>query len=175
MVKQDSMNVFLGCYIPNEMSVHLWDLDSDYYLHNRSSRPPTPHTNRILHQVNLVTARDEIDKEKEKSAPFPIDNVTSGIDIRNTAVAQEVLREKIAKRYFIKCGTNQQEDAVCVDTTALERESESAVGGFHKKISGRSSYSSSTVGKSQGEDQEKREVRPDGANLGPESGISSHP
>ena len=29
------MNVFLGFYVPHDMLVPLWDLDSDYYLHNK--------------------------------------------------------------------------------------------------------------------------------------------
>ena len=56
MVKQDAMNVFLGFYIPNEMLVPLWDLDSDYHLHNRISRPPTPYIDRILYEQRHATA-----------------------------------------------------------------------------------------------------------------------
>ena len=40
-VKQDSMNLFLGCYRPGCESnpLHLWDLESDYLLHNKILRP----------------------------------------------------------------------------------------------------------------------------------------
>ena len=34
------MNVFLGFYVPHDMHVPLWDLESDYYLHNKVRRPP---------------------------------------------------------------------------------------------------------------------------------------
>ncbi|KAI8812473.1 polyphosphoinositide phosphatase [Cladochytrium replicatum] len=34
--KQDAINLFLGNYIPTETTVHLWELPSDYYLHNES-------------------------------------------------------------------------------------------------------------------------------------------
>ena len=33
-VKQDAMNLFLGCFIPSTTEPTLWDTDSDYYLHN---------------------------------------------------------------------------------------------------------------------------------------------
>lgn len=33
-LKQDAMNLFLGYYIPYEMHVPLWEIESDYYLHN---------------------------------------------------------------------------------------------------------------------------------------------
>jgi len=35
------MNVFLGFYVPHDMLVPLWDLDSDYYLHNKVRYPDT--------------------------------------------------------------------------------------------------------------------------------------
>ena len=40
-VKQDSMNLFLGYYRPGSERnpLHLWDLESDYLLHNRILRP----------------------------------------------------------------------------------------------------------------------------------------
>ena len=50
MVKQDAMNVFLGFYVPNEMIQPLWDLDSDYFLHNKTLRPPVPSVNKILYR-----------------------------------------------------------------------------------------------------------------------------
>lgn len=33
-LKQDAMNLFLGYYIPHRHSLPLWDMESDYYLHN---------------------------------------------------------------------------------------------------------------------------------------------
>ena len=165
MVKQDSMNVFLGCYIPNEMSVHLWDLDSDYYLHNRSFRPPTPYTNRFLHEVNLLKVKTE------KSISSSTNISPSGTDGRNAA--EEGLRDKIAKRYFIKCGSNRQEDIVCMDTTAAENAPDRYSHGQHQEVS--NSSSSLIVDKSRRKSQRQFEsdVRTDGAYLGLESGISS--
>ena len=165
MVKQDAMNVFLGCYIPTEMSVHLWDLDSDYYLHNRSYRPPTPHTNRILHEVNLLTAKKEKGEGKEEKSGY-LDGLTCGADSR--VIAEDVLGEKIAKRYFIKCGTNRQEDAGCMQTIA----GESALRGFHRVQNVTGSSSSLAVGEGGGEKQGEGRVGHDGVDLRLESGIS---
>ena len=33
-LRQDAMNLFLGYYIPSRHTVPLWELESDYYLHN---------------------------------------------------------------------------------------------------------------------------------------------
>lgn len=33
-LKQDAMNLFLGYYIPSRHTVPLWEMESDYYLHN---------------------------------------------------------------------------------------------------------------------------------------------
>lgn len=49
MVKQDAMNIFLGCFVPAESSIPLWDLESDYHLHNISLHPPRPKIYRILY------------------------------------------------------------------------------------------------------------------------------
>lgn len=32
--KQDAINLFLGYYMPNNTGKPLWELDTDYYLHN---------------------------------------------------------------------------------------------------------------------------------------------
>lgn len=32
--KQDAINLFLGYYVPNSTDKPLWELDTDYYLHN---------------------------------------------------------------------------------------------------------------------------------------------
>lgn len=50
MVKQDAMNLFLGYFIPSESSIPLWDLESDYLLHNLLLRPPSPLTDLVLYK-----------------------------------------------------------------------------------------------------------------------------
>ncbi|RLN67359.1 hypothetical protein BBJ29_008081 [Phytophthora kernoviae] len=39
--KQDAINIFLGHFVPSEDSPPLWELDSDYYLHNFEVRNGT--------------------------------------------------------------------------------------------------------------------------------------
>ena len=82
------MNVFLGFYIPNEMLVPLWDLDSDYYLHNRISRPPTPYINRILYEENRIN----------------IESLKAGRATGSVAVQTpewSLRQEGLARKYFV--------------------------------------------------------------------------
>ena len=82
------MNVFLGFYIPSETSMHLWDLDSDYYLHNRYLRPPTPYINRILYEQNRLNRSN---------------SETNSVDDKNIASHTSQSRHlKISKKYFIQ-------------------------------------------------------------------------
>ena len=40
--KQQSINVFLGVYVPASETCPLWDLASDFLLHNAKPRGATP-------------------------------------------------------------------------------------------------------------------------------------
>ena len=42
------MNVFLGCFVPSQSAIPLWDLESDYPLHNHALRPPAPSLDQVL-------------------------------------------------------------------------------------------------------------------------------
>jgi hypothetical protein len=37
--KQHSINLFLGHFVPWKHNIALWDLETDYYLHNQATRP----------------------------------------------------------------------------------------------------------------------------------------
>jgi hypothetical protein len=88
MVKQDAMNVFLGFYIPSETSMHLWDLDSDYYLHNRYLRPPAPYINRILYEQNRLNRSN---------------SSSNRLEVKNAVSRKAQLKHsRIAKKYFIQ-------------------------------------------------------------------------
>lgn len=39
--KQDAINLFLGNYVPEEGKPPLWELSSDYHLHNEDPRMRT--------------------------------------------------------------------------------------------------------------------------------------
>ena len=106
MVKQDAMNVFLGFYVPNEISVPLWDLDSDYYLHNRISKPPTPYMNRILYEENRLNTTSTGSSRRES---FVADSRCGGGDgggerRKDRPVHDEEMSKKqelMVKRYFM--------------------------------------------------------------------------
>ena len=53
-VKQDAMNLFLGYYIPNHKETPLWELDSDFYLHNRLLSTPQHQVDKIQNNFTLV-------------------------------------------------------------------------------------------------------------------------
>ena len=70
--KQDAMNVFLGRYVPSETNP-LWELDSDYDLHNRSLRPTEPLVDHVLFQemlrdLKVILATDEEEEGALKNA-----------------------------------------------------------------------------------------------------------
>lgn len=89
-MKQDAMNVFLGFYIPSETSMHLWDLDSDYYLHNRYLRPPIPYINRILYEQNRLNRSNS-------------DSDANRVEMKNTLNSNSMSKHlKISKKYFIQ-------------------------------------------------------------------------
>ena len=47
-VKQDAMNLFLGYFQPSLHDYALWDLETDFFLHNRLLHPPRPDVDIIL-------------------------------------------------------------------------------------------------------------------------------
>lgn len=75
MVKQDAMNLFLGCFVPNESSIPLWDLESDYYLHNLDLHPKAPDVYHVLYReiihdsesIRDVTFKSRIESAVKKS------------------------------------------------------------------------------------------------------------
>lgn len=99
MVKQDAMNVFLGFYIPQEMTVPLWDLDSDYYLHNRSYRPPTPHINRILFDERRLSGAGAGGSIRDYNLLGEIEGTERGRGRYSSG--SRVMQEEVARKYFI--------------------------------------------------------------------------
>jgi hypothetical protein len=61
-VKQDAMNLFLGYFQPFQHNYALWDLESDFFLHNKLLYPPRPEINSILYDPG--NCRNQIDSEE---------------------------------------------------------------------------------------------------------------
>ena len=97
------MNVFLGFYIPQEMTVPLWDLDSDYYLHNRSYRPPTPHINRILFDERRLSGAGAGGSIRDYNLLGEIEGAERGRGRGRGRYSSgsRVMQEEVARKYFI--------------------------------------------------------------------------
>lgn len=61
-VKQDAMNLFLGYFQPFQHNYALWDLESDFFLHNKLLYPARPEINSILYDAE--NGRNQIDSEE---------------------------------------------------------------------------------------------------------------
>lgn len=80
-LKQDAMNLFLGCFIPFQQppDVSLWDLESDYFLHNLQLRPTQPLSNQILFRmVNGVVSDSILQMIVRRCNAFQIEDDDSG-------------------------------------------------------------------------------------------------
>ena len=74
-LRQDAMNLFLGYYIPSLHTVPLWELESDYYLHNfhiKSGRGSLQ--SMKLHQKTFGV--DWSDDQDDKLGQFETTSVT---------------------------------------------------------------------------------------------------
>ena len=58
-VKQDAINLFLGHFVPIQSKTSLWELESDYHLHNKLLRPHPPFSDDLL----LVANRTDFSNE----------------------------------------------------------------------------------------------------------------
>ena len=65
-LRQDAMNLFLGYYIPSRHTVPLWELESDYYLHNFHVKSGRGSLQAMkLYQRTFGTDWDDEDEEGE--------------------------------------------------------------------------------------------------------------
>lgn len=93
------MNVFLGCFVPQQQQVPLWDLDSDNELHNLLLHPPEPYVNKVLFNDMLT----EIDILMNR--PAAIDNNAEVKDkaLQDCSVClNDIDVQNAISRYFIK-------------------------------------------------------------------------
>jgi hypothetical protein len=83
-LKQDAMNLLLGYYIPYMHSVPLWELETDYYLHNLHVKAGrgTLHSMRTYERSFGVEWSDEDDLHGEREDP------TSSAGLRRAKLAR---------------------------------------------------------------------------------------
>ena len=80
-LKQDSINLFLGYYIPSLHSVPLWELESDIYLHSKHSKEKTTSIAKSLKYYQKQFNWDEMPQTAEDyvkdidSAKFKMEKV----------------------------------------------------------------------------------------------------
>ena len=83
-LKQDAMNLLLGYYIPFMHAVPLWEMETDYYLHNLHVKAGrgTLHTMRTYEKAFGVDWGDEEDVQGE------IDDSTSSTSLRRAKLVK---------------------------------------------------------------------------------------
>jgi hypothetical protein len=98
-LKQDAMNLFLGYYIPYRHTVPLWEMETDYYLHNRHIE--TGSGMRAFQESFGVLGWDSLDaneKGKGKGTTTARRNVKLiGSKGRNESMSDTILPEKSVK------------------------------------------------------------------------------
>lgn len=69
-VKQDAMNLFLGYFQPSMHDYALWDLETDYFLHNRLLHPPRPDVDAILLNSSTLFGNSSRNPSSESVGSF---------------------------------------------------------------------------------------------------------
>ncbi|GLD92775.1 hypothetical protein PINS_up001354 [Pythium insidiosum] len=75
MAKQDAINVFLGHYVPREGEPPLWELESDYYLHNFEV-----HNGRVACDAVRDTLERQAESKRTAIRTVPSTAGLSGLD-----------------------------------------------------------------------------------------------
>lgn len=92
--------MFLGCFQPNDSSTHLWDLDSDYNLHNHSLSPPPPLVNKVLfsnlyldsYALSLPVVRQLIESSIKKALTDETQESVSLVPVNSKKKLKKILQ-----------------------------------------------------------------------------------
>ncbi|TDH73222.1 hypothetical protein CCR75_003998 [Bremia lactucae] len=76
--KQDAINIFLGHFVPSENSLPLWELDSDYYLHNFEVRNGIAACENVRRNLAIHT-ENEFQAFGERTLTLPVQLSSSEI------------------------------------------------------------------------------------------------
>jgi len=103
-VKQDSINLFLGHFIPSESKLALWELESDYHLHNKYLRPKNPYSDEVLlSQAGSRFTKELSESYEVVSAEGAVDeNMTGKYLVRQSIpddFALSIISRKSARRH----------------------------------------------------------------------------
>lgn len=124
-VKQDAMNLFLGYFQPSVHDFNLWDIETDYFLHNRSLHPPRPDVDRVLlsfslpkspQQQLLTDASDSTTSLQQISYPNLTEDEWNKIlkkyYIRSSTITPEILQKILKKEQIKKRLESKQEEVL---------------------------------------------------------------
>lgn len=100
MVKQDAMNVFLGCFQPTESDTPLWDLETDYNLHNQSLCPPPANVNKVIfgniyldsHALAVPAVRQLIESSVKKTLTDGSNESASLVPVHSKKKLKKILQ-----------------------------------------------------------------------------------
>jgi hypothetical protein len=136
-VKQDAMNLFLGHFIPFQSKLSLWDLDSDYLLHNKLLRPHLPYCESVYFQLadrQITGAEDEADDSESNKFGILVEKVLlleDGIGVDTNAVtAKTKIKGEVLNKYFIRSDASERtkKDAIeRINKRKIELKEKSAV------------------------------------------------
>lgn len=102
-VKQDAMNLFLGYFQPSLHEYALWDLETDYFLHNRILSPAPPLVNAILYDAQPSRYMICDDEEQNVDVESALKNYfVSDVISSEEAIAKVLEFEKRKQRLRVK-------------------------------------------------------------------------
>jgi hypothetical protein len=110
-LKQDAMNLLLGFYIPRNHDIPLWEMETDYYLHNYhvdSSRGTDHSMKTYQHTFGVWNNDDPFEYKQERgSEPSNILRVRRRLDYQNHALSswwKVAVQSHIQQRMWMKLG-----------------------------------------------------------------------
>ncbi|XP_040139135.1 polyphosphoinositide phosphatase isoform X2 [Ictidomys tridecemlineatus] len=114
--RQDSINLFLGVFHPNEGKPHLWELPTDFYLHHKNTMRLLPTRRSYTHWWT---------PEVIKHLPLPYDEVICAANLRKLIVKKFHRYEEeidIHNEFFRPYELSSFDDTFCLAMTSSARD-----------------------------------------------------
>jgi hypothetical protein len=96
-LKQDAMNLFLGYYLPFRHAIPLWEMETDYYLHNFHSQRGTVQSMKGYQLAFGVYDWANISDEVDASSPKKQSQSTALVAAQNDMALPEAQSRRIQK------------------------------------------------------------------------------